>query len=319
MRKSLFLMCGFCVVLGGIIAGPATAQYISVPGVSSHAQGAGVAVGYLDANSKPDMILMAYHHAKEGNTFRYKVGKDLAPDGTAASWGQVIEVAGVGKEAMGAGAAMKDINANKKPDLVFMAYEKGVFRYRVGWDLDAAGIASSWSDIVEVPGVGDLAEGAGVALGDIDGNGRPELVLMAYDSPEGLNSFRYRIGWNINPGAVTDNWTGEIVPGVSEVAEGAGIDVVDLDGDGVPEIVLMGTQKQKGNNPIRYKIGWKLSATAKTQSWKQVNEPEMGTEFQGADMAFWDMIGNGKPEMILMVYQREKDGNTFRYRVTGIR
>jgi hypothetical protein len=95
--------------------------------------------------------------------------------------------------------------------------------------------------------VGDLAEGAGVALGDIDGNGRPELVLMAYDSPEGLNSFRYRIGWNINPGAVTDNWTGEIVPGVSEVAEGAGIDVVDLDGDGVPEIVLMGTQKQKGN------------------------------------------------------------------------
>ncbi len=35
------------------------------------------------------MIFMAYHHAKEGNTFRYKVGKDLAPDGTAASWGQV--------------------------------------------------------------------------------------------------------------------------------------------------------------------------------------------------------------------------------------
>ncbi len=205
MRKSLFLMCGFCVVLGGIIAGPATAQYISVPGVSSHAQGAGVAVGYLDANSKPDMILMAYHHAKEGNTFRYKVGKDLAPDGTAASWGQVIEVAGVGKEAMGAGAAMKDINANKKPDLVFMAYEKGVFRYRVGWDLDAAGIASSWSDIVE-SGCRRSGRRRRSCIGDIDGNGRPELVLMAYDSSEGLNSFRYRIGWNINPGAVTDNW-----------------------------------------------------------------------------------------------------------------
>ena len=319
MKKQLFLIGGIFFILGGMIAAPAAAQYISVPGVSSHAQGAGMAVGDLDGNGRPEMILMAYHHAKGGNTFRYKVGRDLAPDGTATSWGQVIEVAGVGKEALGAGAAMADINANKKLDLVFMAYEKNLFRYKVGWDLDAGGIASSWSDVVEVAGVGDLAEGAGAALGDIDGNGRPELVLMAYDSPEGPNSFRYRIGWNINPGAVTDNWTGEIVPGVSEVAEGAGIGVVDLDGDGVPEIVLMGTQKQKGNNPLRYKIGWKLSATAKTQNWKQVDEPEMGSEFQGADLAFWNMVGDSKPEMILMVYQREKGGNTFRYRVTGLR
>jgi hypothetical protein len=54
-----------------------------------------------------------------------------------------------------------------------------------------------------------------------------------------------------------------------------------------------------------------LSATAKTQSWKQVNEPEMGTEFQGADVAFWNMIGMANLKWILMVYQREKDGNTF--------
>lgn len=319
MRTHKLLMLGIALLLWGMFVFPANAQYLAVPGMSSHAQGAGVAVGNLDENDQPEMILMTYHHAKGGNTFRYKVGKDLAPDGTAASWSDSIEVEGVGKKALGAGAVLWDINANKTLDLVFMAYEKNLFRYKVGWDLNANGIASSWSDVVEVEGVGDMAEGAGAALGDIDGNGRPELVLMAYDSPEGPNSFRYRIGWNINAGAVTTNWSGEIVPGVSEVAEGAGIGIADLNSDGTPEIILLATERQKGANPVRYKIGWSLNASAKTQEWKQIEEPALGSAFQGADLAFWDMVGSDAPEMILMVYEREKGGNTFRYRVTGIR
>lgn len=319
MKKQIFWIGGIFLIVWGMIVFPVNAQYLTVPGMSSHAQGAGVAVGDLDGVEGPEMILMTYHHAKGGNTFRYKIGKNLASDGTAASWSDSIDVQGVSKEAYGAGAALWDINANRKPDLVFMAYQKNLFRYKVGWDLDENGIASSWSGVVEVEGVGDMAEGAGVALGDIDGNGRPELVLMSYDSPKGMNTFRYRIGWNLNPGAVTSEWSGEIVPGVSEVAEGAGVGIADLNEDGVPEIVLMATEKQKGANPVHYKIGWALNASAKTQKWKLTEEPSLGTDFQGADIAFWDLIGDDKPEMILMVYEREKGGNTFRYRVTGVR
>ena len=324
MKTQYILISMFAIIFGIIFIPSAQAQYISVPGVSSHGQGAGVAVWDLDDNGKPDMILMAYHNSKGTNSFRYKVGKDLASDGTATSWtSQYIEVEGVGRQGDGAGATIGDINANGTPDLIFMAYDSSQkankFCYKIGWDLNENGIASSWSGVVKVEGVGHLGEGAGAALGDIDRNGRPELVLMAYDSPEGQNSFRYKIGWNLNPGAIATEWTAaEIITGVSDEAEGAGVGVTDIDGDEIPEIVLMSYDKKKGNNTFHYKIGRKLSSSAKAEDWEIVEAPGMGESAEGADIAFWDMLGNGKPELILMAYDHTKGGNTFRYRITGI-
>ncbi len=323
MKVQNIVVCVVIVVVSSLCVQPAAAQYIAIPGVSTHGQGAGVAIGNFDGNNRPEMVLMAYHNSKGMNLFRYKVGKDLAPDGVAASWSDVIDVEGVGNEGNGAGAAIWDINGNGKADLVFMAYDSSkranTFKYKVGWDLDANGIASSWSGIVEVEGVGHLAEGAGVALGDLDANGRPELILMAYDSPDGPNSFRYKVGWNLNPGAIAAEWTAaELVPGVSDEAEGAGIGIVDLDGDSIAELMLMANEKKQGDNPFRYKIGWQLNRSAKAQNWKVVDAPGMGGASQGAGIAFWDMLNNGQPEMIIMAYDRAKGGNSFRYRVTGV-
>jgi hypothetical protein len=324
MTKQSILICLIIIILiSSRMPSLANSRYISVPGVSTHGQGAGVAVWDLDKNGKPEMILMAYHYQKGVNSFRYTVGRDLAPTGEAVSWtGNYIEIEGVGEQAHGAGIAIGDINVNGKPDMIFMAYDapkrQNRFRYKIGWDVDAAGIASRWSMYVEVDGLGHIAEGAGVALADLDRNGRPELLLMAYDSPPGAGSFRYKVGWNLNSGAIATSWTTVEVEGVGHEADGAGIGLADLDQNRIPELILLAYNKQKGENIFRYKIGWNLDKSLKVKNWTVVEAPGMGHTAQGAGLALWDMLRNGKPELILLAYDTTKEENTFRYRVAGV-
>lgn len=41
----------------------------------------------------------------------------------------------------------------------------------------------------QVSGLGHINQGAGVAIGDIDKNGRPDMILMGIDNPKGKNNF----------------------------------------------------------------------------------------------------------------------------------
>ena len=73
-----------------------------------------------------------------------------------------------------------------------------------------------WKDPTQVPGwFGWENQGGGVAVADISGNGRPDLVVFHIDNPEGDNHGYYRIGWNFDiNGNVADGWTDPImVPG----------------------------------------------------------------------------------------------------------
>lgn len=40
-----------------------------------------------------------------------------------------------------------------------------------------------------VSGLGFDNEGGGVAISDINGNGKPDMILMGVDAPRGVNSF----------------------------------------------------------------------------------------------------------------------------------
>jgi len=59
-----------------------------------------------------------------------------------------------------------------------MAYDnpggQNNFRYKIGWNLDANGIASSWSFLTMVDGLGWEGQGAGIAIHNLDGNSQPE-------------------------------------------------------------------------------------------------------------------------------------------------
>lgn len=86
------------------------------------------------------------------------------------------------------------LDTNPRPDAVFMAYvdtphDRPMFRYRVGWNLDASGSPASVSDVKMVPGVGWDDSWSDVAAADLNGDQKFELIFMAY-GPQG---FRYKI------------------------------------------------------------------------------------------------------------------------------
>ena len=77
----------------------------------------------------------------------------------------------------------------------------------------------------------------GIAAADLDGNGRPDLVVLRVDAPAGANRAHFRVGRSLDAaGAVTGGWTGwtAVPDGGSHENEGADIAVADLDGDGHP-------------------------------------------------------------------------------------
>jgi hypothetical protein len=143
------------------------------------------------------MILMAVDNPPKKNSFRYKIGWNLDMSGVATSWSKYIDVAGVGWEAQGAGMAVTNLDNNARPEMILMAVDnppKGnSFRYKIGWNLNASGVATSWSKYKSVTGVGWEAQGADIAVFNLDTNPAPELVFMAYDNPPKANTFRYTI------------------------------------------------------------------------------------------------------------------------------
>ena len=304
-------------------ATPLSAQHITVPGVGWEGAGAGVAIANLDSNSRPEMIMMAYDDPAQGNTFRYRVGRNLNANGIATSWSGMVTVPGVGWEGQGAGVAIGNIGGNSRPDMIFMAYDNpqqgNTFRYRVGRDLNSNGVAASWSNLITVPGVGWEVASASVALTNLDGNSRPDIILMAYDDPAQGNTFRYRVGFNLNSNGVAASWqSGDVTePGDGWEGQGACITNGNFGGNGRPDMVLMAYDNPARGNTFRYRIGLDLNSSGVATSWSNphVTEPGVGWEGQGASVAAAAFAGDCSRDFEMMAYDYPARGNTFRYRV----
>jgi len=174
---------------------------------------------------------------------------------------------GVGDKGEGAGVALADLNGNGILDIVFMANDPGSslneFRWYVGYDLGTNGEPTTVSTVQSIAGLGNSAQGGGIALGDIDRNGTLDILLMHYDVGNPTNEFRYKIGWNINSQAAPTSWSNSIPPvaGLGNEAFGANVALADLDGNGVLDIALI---HRDLNQQLRYKIGSNLSTSGTT-------------------------------------------------------
>jgi hypothetical protein len=301
----------------------AVAQYVQVPGVGWEGQGADVVVTNLDADPRPDMILMAYDNPDRDNGFRYKVGRNLDQNGATSDWTPgFIAVPGVGWEGQGAGAALTNLDADARPEMILVAYDNpaygNTFRYRVGWNLGTDGVAASWSpNWTGVAGVGWEGQGADVLVTNLDDDVRPDMIFMAYDNPNQGNNFRYRVGWNLNASANAANWDANftVVDGVGWEGQGAGASIANLDNDPRPELLLMAYDNPANGNSFRYRVGWNLGTNAQAQSW----EPGfrtiagVGWEGQGAGITMANLDGDARPEIVAMAYDAPDRDNSFRY------
>jgi hypothetical protein len=271
---------------------------------------------------------MAYDNTYGTKYFRYKIGWNVSTSGVASSWSPVYQVASVGSEAQGAGIAFVNLDSNPRPEMILMSYNDSsgtkVFRYKIGWNVSTSGVASSWGSTIQVAGVGSEAQGAGIAFVNLDSNPLPDMILMAYDNTYGTKYFRYKIGWNVSTSGVASSWSPVYqVAGFGSDAMGAGIAIANLDSNSRPEIILMAYEKYlPGNNLFKYKIGWNVSTSGVASGWelgyplpRLANLGAQLPEAQGADLALYDINGDGKQDMVLMTYDNPVGLNYFRYMI----
>ena len=306
------------------------ARIRAVPGwFGAEDQGADIAIADISGNGRPDLVVFHIDNPGGDNHGYYRIGWNLDRYGNVTGgWSKIMPVPGwFGWESQGAGIAIGDINGNGRPDLVVFHVDNpsgdNHGYYRIGCDLDTSGnVTAGWTAVHPVPGwFGWENQGAGIALSDISGNGRADLLVFHLDNPGGENHGYYRIGWNLDgAGNVTGGWSGvQAVPGwFGWENQGAGIGIADINRNGRPDLLVFHLDNPGGENHGHYRIGWNLDAGGNvTGGWSPIVALPgwFGAEDQGAGVALADINGTGRQDLIVFHVDNPGGENHGYYRV----
>ncbi len=145
--------------------------------------GMGVALGDLDGDGLDDLIV-ANIRDRGTLAFRNRGGGLYADDSIP------LGIAGPTRPVTGFGLVVEDLDADGRPDL-FQANGHVLDRERpnVPFAMPSTLLRNLGGRFVAAPAEGPLARptlGRGLAAGDLDGDGRPELVLASLDAPPAI-------------------------------------------------------------------------------------------------------------------------------------
>jgi cytolysin (calcineurin-like family phosphatase) len=165
--------------------------------------GGGVALKDITGNGIPELVFYNIASSPDAYNYdRYLIGWDInSSSGSPTHWNfpGIIDV--TSQENHGGGISTGDIDDNGQLDLItyFITGIEGANHayYRIGWNLDNVGRATSWSRYRAATDVGDITRFAGIAVGNIDGNDRPDLILASVMGSL-PNYFRYAVARNIS-------------------------------------------------------------------------------------------------------------------------
>ncbi len=220
-----------------------------------YTSGAGIAVGDLNGNGRPDLVVVHIDNPDGTDSTHYRIGWDLTASGAATSWsGPYGFPAGFhGNRTQGADVALHDLNGNGRLEMVVGTVDdasgENIITYSVGWDLNTSGGISSYSGTHTKTGwVGSVTEDLGLDIADMDGNGKPDLVISWVDAPSGDDVHVYQVGYDLSPstGAVSSGWSGSgsaattartLNARLGEVTHGADVAVYDFNNDGSKDLV----------------------------------------------------------------------------------
>lgn len=308
---------------------PSTTGTRQVSGLGHINQGAGVAIGDIDKNGRPDMILMGIDNPKGKNNFWYKVLYDIDENGYYSKESSILSISAEGWENSGGDIALCDLNNNGILDMVLLCTDKPTtagraYRwYYVAYDLKPDGHYNSLSSLNTDIELGFFYDGAGIDICDINKNGTPDLLMMVYDAPEGENSFRYQIAFDLqsNGNYLSLSPVYE-VPGLGHDGDGAGVAVGDIDNNGTLDILFMALDAPSGKDKFVYEILPDIDKYGNSYA-KPIYTPRFPDSLspcdtgQGAACCLYDLDNNGFLDAIFVAIENIKGkSNSWKY-VTG--
>ena len=308
---------------------PSTTGTRQVSGLGHINQGAGVAIGDIDKNGRPDMILMGIDNPKGKNNFWYKVLYDIDENGYYSKESSILSISAEGWENSGGDIALCDLNNNGILDMVLLCTDKPTtagraYRwYYVAYDLKPDGHYNSLSSLNTLDDLGFFYDGAGIDICDINKNGTPDLLMMVYDAPEGENSFRYQIAFDLqsNGNYLSLSPVYE-VPGLGHDGDGAGVAVGDIDNNGTLDILFMALDAPSGKDKFVYEILPNIDKYGNSYA-KPIYTPRFPDSLspcdtgQGAACSLYDLDNNGFLDAIFVAIENIKGkSNSWKY-VTG--
>ena len=308
---------------------PSTTGTRQVSGLGHINQGAGVAIGDIDKNGRPHMILMGIDNPKGKNNFWYKVLYDIDENGYYSKESSILSISAEGWENSGGDIALCDLNNNGILDMVLLCTDKPTtagraYRwYYVAYDLKPDGHYNSLSSLNTLDELGFFYDGAGIDICDINKNGTPDLLMMVYDAPEGENSFRYQIAFDLqsNGNYLSLSPVYE-VPGLGHDGDGAGVAVGDIDNNGTLDILFMALDAPSGKDKFVYEILPDIDKYGNSYA-KPIYTPRFPDSLspcdtgQGAACSLYDLDNNGFLDAIFVAIENIKGkSNSWKY-VTG--
>lgn len=308
---------------------PSTTGTRQVSGLGHINQGAGVAIGDIDKNGRPDMILMGIDNPKGKNNFWYKVLYDIDENGYYSKESSILSISAEGWENSGGDIALCDLNNNGILDMVLLCTDKPTtagraYRwYYVAYDLKPDGHYNSLSSLNTLDELGFFYDGAGIDICDINKNGTPDLLMMVYDAPEGENSFRYQIAFDLqsNGNYLSLSPVYE-VPGLGHDGDGAGVAVGDIDNNGTLDILFMALDAPSGKDKFVYEILPNIDKYGNSYA-KPIYTPRFPDSLspcdtgQGAACSLYDLDNNGFLDAIFVAIENIKGKNNSWKYVTG--
>ncbi len=287
------------------------------------AQGADVAAAALSGAGATDLVFLHIDNPAGGNTGYLRVLRNVQADGSdlgGMSARQTIP-GWFGDTNRGAGLTMAAIGGTGVDAVVVHMDDpsgENTGYLRIGWNVDSQGVAQGgWTVPTPIPGwFGAASNGIAVAAADISGSGRPDLVVVHIDNPSGGNRGYYRIGWDVDASGAVSSWSDPVsIPDWwGDRNQDCGVALVDLDGDGQLEMIVMHVDNPEGGNTPFVRIGWGLDASGGMQRWDPPTAIPgwVGDRTDGAGMTAADLDGTGQPDLIVHhIDDRDEDNRGY--------
>ncbi|MEW2331048.1 VCBS repeat-containing protein [Micromonospora chersina] len=263
-----------------------------------------------------------------GSRARTQVAHSLAEDGTVREPALTVVADGPAIPAIARATAttLGAVLPTVRPTLVTAALLPGTtagtarIAYWLGREADANGAAvGGWTGPYELPDpVSAETAGLDVALADLDGDGRPELIVAYAVNRAGRtdNQVFYRVGWRLDEtGAVTDGWTDSLpTPMQLGSVTAVGVDVVDMTGDQTPDLLVFAAGAVGGTPVARYLTGKGVNRRGRvTGGWtaaRPVPDEAAFATVEGAGVAVADITGTRRPDLVVA----RRNGGTVTWR-----